>query len=101
MGFNGRMEDHTSIMTHFSVLVDPRIDHTREHKLVDILVIALSAVMAPRRATFCGAEHFTEMETFGKTKETWFRTFLEKPPSHPLRRGACRGLPNGIPSHDT
>ena len=41
------------------------------------------------------------METFGKTKETWFRTFLEKPPSHPLRRGACRGLPGGIPSHDT
>ena len=74
MGFNGRMEDHTSIMTHFSVLVDPRIDHTREHKLVDILVIALSAVI-------CGAEHFTEMETFGKAKETWFRTFLEKPPS--------------------
>ena len=74
------MEDHTSIVAHFSVLVDPRIDHTREHKLVDILVIALSAVI-------CGAEHFTEMETFGKSKEAWFRTFLE--------------LPNGIPSHDT
>jgi predicted transposase YbfD/YdcC len=35
----------------------------------------------------CGAEHFTEMETFGKAKEPWLRTFLE--------------LPNGIPSHDT
>jgi predicted transposase YbfD/YdcC len=74
------MEDPTSILAHFGVLIDPRIDRTKEHKLVDILVIALSAVI-------CGAEHFTEMETFGKAKEGWFRTFLE--------------LPNGIPSHDT
>lgn len=72
--------DHTSIQAHFSVLIDPRIDRTRQHKLVDILVIALSGVI-------CGAEHYTEMEAFGKAKEAWFRTFLE--------------LPNGIPSHDT
>jgi len=45
----------TSIHAHFSVLVDPRVDRTRRHKLIDILVIALSAVI-------CGAEHFTEME---------------------------------------
>ena len=70
----------TSIHAHFSALVDPRIDRRRRHKLIDILVIALSAVI-------CGAEHFTEMEAFGKAKEAWFRTFLE--------------LPNGIPSHDT
>jgi hypothetical protein len=70
----------TSIHAHFSVLVDPRVDRRRRHKLSDILVIALSAVI-------CGAEHFTEMEAFGKAKEARFRTFLE--------------LPNGIPSHDT
>lgn len=74
------MEDARSIVTHFGILIDPRRDQTKEHKLVDILVIALCAVI-------CGAEHFTEMETFGKAKEPWLRTFLE--------------LPNGIPSHDT
>lgn len=74
------MEDRRSIQAHFSVLIDPRVDRTRQHKLVDILVIAVCAAM-------CGAEHFTEMEAFGKAKEGWFRTFLE--------------LPNGIPSHDT
>ena len=74
------MEDARSILTHFGVLIDPRRDQTKEHKLVDILVIGLCAVI-------CGAEHFTEMEAFGKAKETWFGTFLE--------------LPNGIPSHDT
>lgn len=73
------MDDPRSILAHFGVLIDPRVERTREHKLVDILVIALSAVI-------CGAEHFTEMEAFGEAKEDWFRTFLE--------------LPNGIPSHD-
>lgn len=73
-------EDTRSILTHFGILIDPRRDHTKEHTLVDILVIALCAVI-------CGAEHFTEMETFGKAKEKWLQTFLE--------------LPNGIPSHDT
>jgi predicted transposase YbfD/YdcC len=80
MRFNGQMEDRTSIQAHFSVLIDPRIERTQRHRLIDILVIALSAVI-------CGAEHFTEMEAFGKAKEDWFRTFLE--------------LPNGIPAHDT
>ncbi len=82
MGFNARVDKdtETSIQAHFSVLIDPRVDRTRQHKLVDILTIALCAVI-------CGAEHFTEMEAFGKAKEAWFRTFL--------------ALPNGIPSHDT
>jgi hypothetical protein len=41
-----------TIHPHFSVLVNPRVDRTRRHKLVDILVIASSAVI-------CGAKHFT------------------------------------------
>src|SRR5207247_6825709 len=35
----------------------------------------------------CGAEGWVDIESFGKTKEAWLKTFLE--------------LPNGIPSHDT
>lgn len=35
----------------------------------------------------CGGESWNDMETFGKAKEDWLRTFLR--------------LPEGIPSHDT
>lgn len=69
-----------SLVLHFSRLPDPRGDRGRRHKLVDVVVIAVLAVL-------CGAEHWTEMEEFGHAKEKWLRTFL--------------GLPNGIPSHDT
>jgi len=59
---------------------DPRVDRTRLHRLSDILVITLCAVI-------CGADSWTEIELFGKAKVDWLRTFLE--------------LPHGIPSHDT
>jgi predicted transposase YbfD/YdcC len=69
-----------SILEHFAELPDPRVERTRRHRLQDIVTIAICAVI-------CGAEGWTDMELFGKAKESWFRTFLE--------------LPNGIPSHDT
>ena len=65
---------------HFGDLPDPRIDRTKHHKLIDIVVIAICAVI-------CGADDWVEVAMFGEAKEAWFRTFLE--------------LPNGIPSHDT
>lgn len=64
----------------FADLPDPRIDRCKRHKLIDIVVIGLCAVI-------CGAEGPTDMETFGETKEEWLKQFLE--------------LPFGIPSHDT
>ena len=69
-----------AIEEHFSKVRDPRKDRTKEHKLIDIIAIAICAVI-------CGAEGWTDIESFGKSKESWLRTFLE--------------LPNGIPSHDT
>jgi len=69
-----------SIAAHFNKLEDPRIDRTKRHKLLDILVIAICGVI-------CGADNWVEVALFGEAKEEWFRTFLE--------------LPNGIPSHDT
>jgi predicted transposase YbfD/YdcC len=65
---------------HFGKLHDPRVERTREHKLIDIIVIAICAVI-------CGAEGWTDIENFGNRKYAWLNTFLE--------------LPNGIPSHDT
>ncbi len=64
----------------FSKVKDPRINRTKRHKLIDIIVIAVCAVL-------CGANDWANIELFGKAKEAWFRKFLE--------------LPNGIPSHDT
>ena len=70
----------TSISAHFATLPDPRVERTRDHRLVDILTIALCAVR-------CGADDWGAVETFGLAKEAWLRTFL--------------ALPGGIPSHDT
>lgn len=69
-----------SLIEHFKDLPDPRVDRTREHDLIDILVIAICTLL-------CAGESFNDMEDFGKAKEDWFKTFL--------------GLRNGIPSHDT
>jgi len=70
----------TSISEHFATLTDPRRDHLKAHRLVDILTIALCAVI-------CGADEWVEVETFGQAREAWLGTFLK--------------LPGGIPSHDT
>lgn len=67
------------ITEYFSELEDPRW-HNRRHKLLDIVVIAICAVI-------CGADSWEDIELFGKAKEKWLREFLE--------------LPHGIPSHDT
>ena len=68
------------LLRAFESLQDPRMDRTKEHSLPDILGIAICAVI-------CGADGWTQMEMFGQSKETWFRSFLD--------------LPNGIPSHVT
>lgn len=69
-----------TLVEHFSSVTDPRIDRTKRHKLIDILVISICA-------TICGAEGWEEFELFGNSKLDWFKSFLE--------------LPNGIPSDDT
>ena len=70
----------TSITDSFATLSDPRADQGKDHLLLDLLTIALCAVI-------CGADSFVEMEQFGNAKRVWFDTFLD--------------LPSGIPSHDT
>jgi predicted transposase YbfD/YdcC len=69
-----------AIEEHFSKVTDPRVDRTKDHNLIDIIAIAICAVI-------CGAEGWVDIELFGKSKLPWLKTFLE--------------LPNGIPSHDT
>jgi predicted transposase YbfD/YdcC len=69
-----------SVVEHFAALEDPRVERTKLHPLVSILVIALCAVI-------CGAESWDEIALFGQAKEEWLSSFLD--------------LPHGIPSHDT
>jgi predicted transposase YbfD/YdcC len=69
-----------SLIAHFQDLPDPRVNRTKDHDLIDILVIAICTLL-------CGGESFNDMEDFGKAKEDWFKTFLK--------------LRHGIPSHDT
>jgi len=69
-----------ALLEHFATVPDPRVNRTRRHKLIDILAIAICAVIG-------GANNWVEVAKFGEAKEAWLRAFLE--------------LPNGIPSHDT
>lgn len=70
----------TSIEECFEKVVDSRVEGRCDHKLIDVIVIAICGVI-------CGADSWTGIETFGKAKEQWLSTFLE--------------LRSGIPSHDT
>jgi predicted transposase YbfD/YdcC len=69
-----------TLQSIFEAIEDPRVDRTKQHQLLDIIIIAILGVL-------CGAEGWVEIESFGKTKAAWLKTFLD--------------LPNGIPSHDT
>src|SRR3954466_5047455 len=64
----------------FTGLEDPRETSRCDHQLIDILVIAVCAVIA------C-AESWEDIALYGRSKQAWLATFL--------------ALPNGIPSHDT
>jgi predicted transposase YbfD/YdcC len=69
-----------ALITEFEAIEDPRCDWKVEHRLVDILVIAVCAVVGE-------AESFEDIALYGRCKRAWLQGFLE--------------LRGGIPSHDT
>jgi predicted transposase YbfD/YdcC len=71
---------NATISQHFASLKDPRIQLKTRHKLIDIIIITICAVI-------CGADDWVEVVDYAKAKRAWLKTFLE--------------LPHGIPSHDT
>jgi len=75
-----KLKPKTTIADHFSNIDDPRVERTKQHKLIDIITIAICAVI-------CGADSWVAIETYGLAKYEWLQQFLD--------------LPNGIPSHDT
>jgi hypothetical protein len=73
-----------SLVEHFASLKDPRIVKKNRHKLLDIVVIAICAVI-------CGADEWVSVAGFGRAKEQWFRSFLECVLAHGAR-GHSRAL---------
>jgi predicted transposase YbfD/YdcC len=69
-----------SIQAHFADVSDPRKAWNQDHRLSDILVMALCGII-------CGADSWFSVAAFAEAKLPWFRRFLD--------------LPNGTPSHDT
>ena len=69
-----------SLVDHFAPLADARLDRQKQHQLLDIVLIAICAVLA-------GANDWVAVESFGNAKQAWFARLL--------------ALPNGIPSHET
>jgi predicted transposase YbfD/YdcC len=69
-----------TIATHFGDIDDPRYHHSPPHLLLDIMTIALCAIIS-------GANDWEAVAAFGRAKEDWLRTILR--------------LPNGIASADT
>lgn len=73
-------DDIPSLIAYFESLEDPRVVGRTSHKLIDIIVITICAVIS-------NAETWEEVSDYGRQKEDFLRRFLD--------------LPNGIPSHDT
>lgn len=69
-----------TFLKHFDSISDPRIERCKKHNLLDILLLAISAVMS-------GSEGWEDIENFGHIKIDWLRQY--------------RPFEAGIPRHDT
>jgi hypothetical protein len=69
-----------SLRHHFADPIDPRGERSRLHELLDVVGIALCAVIA-------GAESWPAVEAYGHAKRDWLARHFR--------------LTNGLPSHDT
>jgi predicted transposase YbfD/YdcC len=69
-----------TFLKHFNSITDPRIERCKKHKLMDILLLAISAVLS-------GAEGWEDIEDFGHLKLDWLKKYGT--------------FDAGIPRHDT
>lgn len=68
------------LLASFATLADPRCAGRTRHGLLNLLIIAVCAVVA-------GAETWVDIAHYGRMKQAWLATFLD--------------IPHGVPSHDT
>lgn len=57
-----------SLREHFEIVEDRRVERTKEHGLLDIIVIAVCAVI-------CGADDWVDIAGWGNEKVEWLRQF--------------------------
>lgn len=69
-----------SVFQHFEKVTDPRVNRGKNHPLLEMLFVALTA-------TLCGAQGWADVERFAKSKREWFLQFIR--------------LEHGVPSQDT
>lgn len=69
-----------TIKRHFGKILDPRMKRRRRHSLLNIIVIAMCAVIAD-------CDTWEDIGVFARTRRDWFERFLD--------------LPHGVPSADT
>jgi hypothetical protein len=77
------VDDYSAILSLvqcFDEMEDPRINRRRVHNLIDMIVIAICAVI-------CNADGWADMRTWAETHRQWLKQFLQ--------------LPGGLPSRDT
>jgi predicted transposase YbfD/YdcC len=74
-----KLIDVGSIACYFESLSDPRHTRNRKHRLVDIMVIAVAAIL-------CGCDGPTAIHRWAMHQAAWLAQYL--------------ALPNGIPSRD-
>ena len=80
-----------SIMDYFETLEDPRIDRCKRHQLLDIIAIAICAVI-------CGADSWVYIELFGKSKPDLPGTAPRHPVPRHLRRRLLPAGPGAVPA---
>ena len=64
-----KLKPKITIADHFGEMDDPRVERTKQHKLIDIITIAICAVV-------CGADTWVDIETYGRAKYEWLQQFL-------------------------
>ncbi len=70
----------TSLHTYFEQFSDHRVNRNKRHLLSDIIILPVLGVL-------CGAESWDSIESFGKTKIAFLKSFLK--------------FLHSVPSHDT
>lgn len=69
-----------TLMEAFGLIPDPRMERTRKHDLISIIVISVCGIMS-------GCQSWEEIADYGEQRQDWFSQFLN--------------LPHGVASHDT
>lgn len=80
-----KLKPKKTIGDYFADVRDPRIERTKRHKLIDVITIAICAVI-------CGADSWVAIETYGQAKQEWLKHFLDLPAGHSFTRYICKNI---------